>query len=52
VDNAERLRRPPLWLAPLARLAAAVTAAVVLTRAAGDKGVDLDLLALLLSVAL
>ena len=51
VDNAEPLRGPPLWLAPLARLAAAVTAVVVLTRTAGDEGVDHDLLALLLHVA-
>lgn len=36
VDNAERLRRPPLWLAPLARLAALVAAALVLKIAGTD----------------
>ena len=48
VDNAETLRASPPWLASLARLAAAVAAVVVLTRTAGDEGVDLELLALLM----
>lgn len=52
VDNAEALRASLSWLAPLARLAAFVAAAVVLTKSAGESGVDHDLLALLVQLLL
>lgn len=52
MDNAETLRVSLSWLAPLARLAAFVAAAVVLEKSAGESGVDHDLLALLASLLL
>lgn len=52
MDNAERLRRPPSWLASLARLAALVTSVVVLDKIAGTESDVLALVRLLAPLVL
>lgn len=50
VEKTDALRAALSWLTPFARLAAVVASVLVLNQSAGDEGLDLDVLTLLLHV--